>query len=493
MFSLEDRYEDCNNISKKALCREILMETTTEELRQSGAVSAESIYEKIFKKRSSLNSKLKELGLDLFLLVDLLSENAENKEEKKAKETFDALKVLKMFYLVEKNRLQGNEPVNLTGFLKEPNFNNLEAHNERTRAYRNAYRRVYDGIRSQVENAERYEQVIERIHHQWNTLIKSVFCAIYRPSTQEPKYQDFRSTLERTAEELQKMGERMDILYSIKEKEALPRSVMSYTMLFLLRHNVIGRMQVACTTIGRSCVEYPEEETCIFKQLKCDPAELEMWGEVLIKWEKFEELRNLIKSKETWFSCEEKLGVLYLASPLAMEDRLWLCEVAWDEELLSNVFSAVKPVLKQSAKRHGLDYSEGVPLPVLEASVQTIYNIYCYNEPYLDCFYGNTHPGKSLKSALEKQKEKPLDTVALRDWEDRVMNRILFLMGRGDIVEPMRMLQHALMILEMEIFFYSSVEAALIIHNHWFPKVEHFIEESLQLSLSDDEFSLFPF
>ena len=493
MFNLEDRYEDCNNISKKALCREILMETTTEELRQSGAVSEESIYEKIFKGSSSLNSKLEKIGLNLFLHADLIAENSENPEETRSKETFAALKVLKLFYLVEKDRLQGNEPVNLTGFLKEPNFNNLAGHNERTLAYREAYKRVYCGIRSQVENAERYEQVVERIHHRWDVLIKAVFRVIYRPSIQEPEFQDFRSALERTAEELQKMAERMDILHFLRESGALPRSVMSYTMLFLLRHNVIGRMQVACTTIGRDCVEYPEEEECSFTPLKLDAEELEERGKVFITWERFEELRDAIKSEESWLSHRDKLFVVYMASPLAMVDFLWASEMANDKKLLSNVFSAVKPVLKQSAERHGLDYSEGVPLPVLEASVQTIYNIYYYNEPYLDCFYGNTHPEKSLKSALEKQKEKPLDAVALWDWEDRVMNRILFLMGRGDIVKPMRMLQHALMALEMEIFCCGSVEAALSVHNYWVPEVERMIEESLQVSLSDDEFSLFPF
>ena len=45
-------------------------------------------------------------------------------------------------------------------------------------------------------------------------------------------------------------------------------------------------------------------------------------------------------------------------------------------------------------------------------------------------YNGNKHSEKSLMSALKR--EKPLDEVALREWDSRVANKILALLGREE-------------------------------------------------------------
>lgn len=487
MFNLEDRYEDCNNVSKKALCKEILMETTTEELRQSGAVSEESIYEKIFKGRSSLNSKLKEFGIDLFFIAELIGRCSEEPEEIEKRERFSALKVLKLFYFVEKDSSNGNQPINLTRILKYPNSNNWEKNNEKTRAYQEAYERVYQGICSQVEHGEEYELAIQQIHKSWEQLIYAVFRVMYRVQFKETEFRNLCVAMEALAKNLK---ESVDC-GSFISVERFPNSVMEATILFLLQNKVMGE-----NVHARLREEYDwnqrEEGEEILPDLRMANSEVLLkGGESFLTWRQFEELQHTANFQRDDVTVSEIKFILWMFSPFTGGSAEQRAEMLENADFFPKAFSYIRSLLEQSAKRHGLDYTEGIPLYVLYSSIQTIFSIWWYGETYREDFFGNTHPIRSWMSTLERQ--GPFPTAAIQDWENRLMKQILSTIRREEAIRPMCMMQEVLMKIEEQIISFGPLDGIQKRSDEWRFRLEQMIEESLQVSLSDDEFSLFPF
>lgn len=487
MFNLEDRYEDCNNVSMRALCKEILMETTTEELRQSGVVSVESIDEKIFKGGSSLNSKLKEFGIDLFFMAELIGRCSEEPEERERRERFSALQVLKLFYFVEKDRSNGNQPINLTRILKYPNCNNWEKNNEKTRAYQEAYERVYQGICSQVEHGEEYEPAIQQIHESWVQLIYAVFRVMYRVHLEETEFRNLCVAMEDLAERLKELVDGGSFISA----ERFPNSVMEAVILFLLQNKVMGENTHAGLKAECDGNQGEEEEKIRLDLGMAGSEVLLEWGESFLTWRQFEKMQHIANFRRDDVTASEIEFILRMFSPFTGGSSEQRAEMLKDAGFFPKAFSYIRSLLEQSAKRHGIDYTEGIPLYVLDASIQTISSIYRCREFYWDGFFGDTHPIKPWKSTLEKQ--GPFPTAAIQDWEDRLMKQILSTIGREEAIRPMCMMQEVLMKIEEQIISFGPLDGIQKRSDEWRFRLEQMIEESLQVSLSDDEFSLFPF
>lgn len=215
-------------------------------------------------------------------------------------------------------------------------------------------------------------------------------------------------------------------------------------------------------------------------------------GNVTVPWEKVKLLQNAAAEfQKNPYNQEAFRVIASYFQPLALVEEL--CTVieysfygetrkgclwdmlALDKNFFQDSFQWIFNILQQSAEKHQLNYKEGVPEVVLLAAHQIIYQIYQGEEKYYIQYNGNKHSEKSLMSALKR--EKPLDEVALREWDSRVANKILALLGRGEAIRPLRNIETTLLEIEKQILSSGSITTIWENHEKVFDKVTKHCEE----------------
>lgn len=484
MFAMNDTCENCSEVTMAALCRELLEETETQENIEQGVVSVALIENKLCKSKSSVVKKLKKAGLDLLAIA------GENPKEK-----FDALRIYKLFYRIEKGSNEGSA-IKLTTILQQPNSNIFDLDNEQISKYREAFESVYHEVRERVDNANLLERCLQEINSRWMQMIQSIFQLIYRRSIQA-EFPAVLATLSRLDQWLSDFyGGRNEIRVFENSADAICENnrVMTCTFLFLLCYRLVAEIEGRLSTQGR-CQELPNDVQDKPMEAMMNTAgadTLIQRGNVTVPWEKVKLLQNAAAEfQKNPYNQEAFRVIASYFQPLALVEEL--CTVieysfygetrkgclwdmlALDKNFFQDSFQWIFNILQQSAEKHQLNYKEGVPEVVLLAAHQIIYQIYQGEEKYYIQYNGNKHSEKSLMSALKR--EKPLDEVALREWDSRVANKILALLGRGEAIRPLRNIETTLLEIEKQILSSGSITTIWENHEKVFDKVTKHCEE----------------
>ncbi len=224
-------------------------ETETQENIEQGVVSVALIENKLCKSKSSVVKKLKKAGLDLLAIA------GENPKEK-----FDALRIYKLFYRIEKGSNEGSA-IKLTTILQRPNSNIFDLDNEQISKYREAFESVYHEVRERVDNANLLERCLQEINSRWMQMIQSIFQLIYRRSIQAefPAVLATLSRLDQWLSDFFMVGE-MRLEFSKNSADAICENnrVMTCTFLFLLCYRLVAEIEGWLSTQGR-CQELPND------------------------------------------------------------------------------------------------------------------------------------------------------------------------------------------------------------------------------------------
>lgn len=211
-YDIKAKLDDECKLTLTDLIQELLEERQDTE---KGTLN-ESAYRQAFEnKKTGLISKIKiATGIDLNIYL-----KGENKEEK-----FDALKILKCFYEIEKDGdskgkggIRSNSKVRITNVLQNPSLDNIESIYTSESIYGDVFEDLYEKIKSQSKYAELFERILDNYELEWNGITHKVisYYKIWGCTMNPDPYEEW--------EELNKFKMRLvDLLLRIiKNSEAL--------------------------------------------------------------------------------------------------------------------------------------------------------------------------------------------------------------------------------------------------------------------------------
>ena len=129
----------------------------------------------------------------------------------------------------------GHTPIKVITILNMPNINDLNVYFPKSKEYRHALAHIYQEVRSQVPQADIYEQKIDEIDGWWIGVIRKIFQVVYQPNLQldNGKFYDRLSTL---AEKLWNIALGKEKF----EKVYCENRVMTYTYIIFFRYKVMA-------------------------------------------------------------------------------------------------------------------------------------------------------------------------------------------------------------------------------------------------------------
>lgn len=467
---MNDTYESCNKVTMAELCRELLEETATKEQIESGAVSIEQIENKLWKSNSSVVKKLKEVGLDLLAIAG-----------EDPRERFDALKIFKLFYKVEKDASDGHTPIKVITILNMPNINDLNVYFPKSKEYRHALAHIYQEVRSQVPQADIYEQKIDEIDGWWIGVIRKIFQVVYQPNLQldNGKFYDRLSTL---AEKLWNIALGKEKF----EKVYCENRVMTYTYIIFFRYKVMAENRGWLCTQGRFFETDLEAKVPLRATMA---AFLKKRGGEMISWEGIEDLRE--RTITFMKNPHNPVVAGTIACFFSIEDVEQPESLKKYKNFFPEAVLYAGKVLKQCAERCNLDYSDGVPFDAFIATLHSIFVIDQYKLTYIEDYNGNKHAEQSLMRAIKG--DEPLRLAAFQEWVSIFLNRLLVLMGRGSFLRLLYRIEHALLEIELSILAGGSLNALLEVHEMLFSRVCSLCAEHLPEYWYKAEETFFPF
>lgn len=382
--------------------------------------------------------KLQGIGFDIWGIA------GEDKREK-----YDALKVLKLFYYFEKDTLCQRKRHNITTVLANPSVDNLEC-------YRDPLKKIYEAVHSQVADAAHYEKELCAIGQAWRELIADFSTFVYSTN--------FLTDYDRILATLTQIGTQLTMLDALKN---VPSSkcndgIMRTLLLLLIRYGVLSENTSFVAKQNEVfCLTTPDDDA-LCRGYFLNRTLLE--NVRVITWEQIdaiiEELKNLPHDMHLMYIA------IYALGPVTGKDFV----SAKNKVYRVDSFRYVRKIATWLQNRYeGIDFKQGVPPHVLAGIAQSIYYASKNHEKYTISSYGN-YKSRTLMAALKDN--GPTDTAAMLDWENRIANRILAVLGKSEIAAYYRSIQQALIAMENVVFAQESLLEIQRLHKILYTKVK---------------------
>lgn len=373
------------------------------------------------------------------------------------REKYDAIKVLKLFYYVEKDTLYQRKRSNITTVLANPSLDNLEG-------YKRPLNKIYEAVYSQIADAAHYEGKLRAIDRAWRELIADFSEFMYSP--------DFLSNYDRILVALRQIDAQLATLDTFKN---VPPSecndgIMRTLLLFLIRYGVSSEnASFAAKQNEAFCLTTPDDST-LSRGYFLNKTLLE--NVRIITWEQIdaivEELKNLPHDMYLMYIMIYALGAVTEKDFVSSKNKAYRIDA----------FRYVRKIATWLQSRYdGIDFQQGVPPYVLAGITQSIYYASKNHETYTMSSYGN-YRNRTLMAAIKD--DGTTDTAAMLDWENRIANRILALLGKPEIAEYHRNIQQTLIAMENMVFAQNSFAEIQRLHEVLYAKAKGICGSSME-------------
>lgn len=431
---------------------------------KKGTLSEGAYRQKFVDKKSGLISKIKKAtGINLTIYL-----KGEDKQEK-----FNALKILKCFYEIEKDGIPKNKggigiksPIKITDILREPKLQNVDSIYTTESVYGEVFEDLYRKIKDNAECGDTIEKIFDEIELKWSTLRHRIVC-YYRTwecQVDENKAMNELNELEAFFEWLKEQynqtrcfvegkqdfeGLRKDLLMckQLKEMEEKCFGVMDRLFVVLKSYKVLC-METDQVLSGQGNIEdvdLPVGYEDRYHQCSHIGITEDEWNDV-IKY--FDEFPN---NKEVDLRTKEIVDlILYGREDLSLEEikkyRYAVKKVGYlrkiileDNNILGykDIDNYIEKFILNTVNKEG----ESIKQEILEiamciAAVQEIFFI-VYNpfneqkkEETMDVTYhGYTNKNQTLSSALKKKNIKQQNPIMVLAWLKRIESRMLINSG----------------------------------------------------------------
>ena len=396
-----------SELTLKDLSKELYNESDT-------AFSCTDISFKLKNKQGSglINKLKKHLDFDI-----------ESMAEVSDSERFDALKLLKELFFIEKDGLpkyvndfnpEANTRVHIIDILSKPRLANIKTYYADGSQYGEVFDQLFADIRSIVSDANERILLIERIDSYWQYIAARQFDYVFSNMA--------LADMESSLKELQRINgvlESVLIKLDIEERniQRLTEGVMKTFFNVLLTHkklcNEIDRIKAAeyVDIDMRPNIEYTE----LFRRFEFKTLKI---PEVII-------LKKYIDCKNKPKDIKNVFDLISYCKEIPSEDY----------RHYKYAFDHVQTVLNMISKEKGKDFSKEVYLALFVSVIQEIAYVKKNNNKLLvrNDYFGYNAKGNTLMSALKKREDE-VESILVHIWIRRVETRFSINYGAHDLI-----------------------------------------------------------
>ena len=343
--------------------------------------------------------------------------------EVSASERFDALKLLKALFFIEKDGSpkyvsdfapEANTRVHIIDILAKPRLANIKTNYADGSQYGDVFEQLFDDIKSIVPDADARIIIIENIDSDWQYIAERQFDYVFSNMA----LRDMESSLK----ELQRInGVLGRVLNKLDVNER--KLKMSTEGLMKTFFNILLTHKKLCNETDRiKASEYVDidmrpnaEYTKLFRKF-----EFENW-----KTPEVSILKKYIDCKNKPEEIKNVFDLISYCKEIPSEDY----------RHYKYAFDHVQTVLNMMSKEKGTDYSNEVYLPLFVSVIQEIVYVKKNNDKLLirNDYYGYNAKGNTLMSALKKREDE-VESILVYIWIRRVETRFSINYGAHDLI-----------------------------------------------------------
>lgn len=365
------------------------------------------------KQGSGLINKLKKhLGFDI-----------EGMAEVSASERFDALKLLKELFHIEKDGLpkyvnnyypEANTRVHIIDIIAKPRLANIKTYYADGSKYGDVFEQLFDDIKSIVPDADERIRIIEDIDSYWQYLSSRQFDYVFSNMALADMESSLKE-LQRINGVLERVLNKLDV--NERNLKMSTEGVMKTFFNILLTHKKL-------------CNETDRIKSAEFVDIDiCPNAE---YTDLFRKFE-FKTLKTSnVSILKKYIDCKNKPEEIK-----NVFDLISYCKEIPPEDYrhYKYAFDHVQIVLNMMSKEKGEDYSKEVHLALFVSVIQEIVYIKKNNDKLLvrNDYYGYNAKGTTLMSALKKQEDE-VDSILVHIWIRRVETRFSINYGAHELI-----------------------------------------------------------
>lgn len=518
-YDIDAKLNDECKLTLADLIQELLDERKD---MKKGTLGERAYWEAFENKESGLIPKIKKAtGIDLTIYL-----KGENKEEK-----FNALKILKCFYEIEKDGVskikggvRGNSKIRITNVLQNPSLDNIKSMYTEESVYGDVFEELYEKIKSQSKCAELFERILDAYEAEWrgiNHKINSYYriwgCSRHPNPVEEwwelrelkIKLEGVLTRLARNSEALRENDykkcqygdETKEIFEEIKEADKSEGGGVMDKLFVVLKCHKFICMEVALCEILKGSIEKKHiSEEYVTEYLECSEIEINKtdWMRVIEYFDKYPKEINVDK-----FTKKVVNLILYGRKDLNIDE---LKKYRYAVRKVKNLIDILKEdgnifgnkdkyqLLKNKVKvQWGWDINvdgledyitkRAIDLQLIIAMVQEIFFV-TYNpsnkrkeDETIDIFYlGYTNKKQTLSSVIKKENIKKQHPIGVLAWIKRIESRMLI--NRGvlrQVLEMRRETQEVILKIQKEIYKLGNMG--------WIVPFEDYIIEEIKIDM----------
>lgn len=408
--------------------------------------------------RNGLVTKLKKAGFDIWKI-------AGNDQKQK----YDALKLIKLLYRIEKGIVSGKPWVNITTLLMKPSLENLEQCAEILAEIRE---QIYGQISDDTFYTTAVPDLLE-ICTEWEKLLLQLGDFVFKPAC-IARYEDIESSLKRV------QGDISDLAATIEISDCQD-SVLVQFVIFLFSYEVRSQHY---SFLSRQCNDDAMSQSIDAILVSSYREKLSLAPQLMIPWDQVDLAEQVLNDQLGFLKGEdredeeekvdtEKVEAVFLigyllASVVGLNPSFITDKAIRERGCLS--IQHAKVVAKWIEQRFtNLQWEKEIPLQTLAGIIQTIYLVDKNHEKYVDYTYG-AHKVCSMMSSLRSEKEP--STIVVFEWENRIANRILHIHGNRELINECHQAQRVLADLEEKLLSCGNIATILETHNRLYSEAK---------------------
>ena len=434
MFGICENYDGVTRLSIAALCRELLEEYINRNPNNTNPPGEEYFREKIKSSdRSGLINKLNDnLGFDIEAMM-----------EQSDQDKFDALKLLKLLYYIEKDGLSkksafGNKIESrlcITDILAKPRLENIHTDYSLKSEFGDVVKSMLSAVGQNIDDVGQRWGVVENINRSWkyatDVLFAYVFsdCAVNFPNS--------------NLVQLERIKRYLSEKIIMKCENVKPRSFVSNEGVMKSFYNLLLCHEKLCNDIDRinitdrlSVPDMPNKEfISTFKKSEG----------VKENWEIIDVMTEYLKNHKENVQAEYVLKLItYLKLPTQEDIKDCLFALKY-----------VRTIARWIEQDKNADFSDGISLDMFVIIMQELISVKREKETFNNDYFGNRYTKKPLLSAVKKPAEA--DAVARLAWIKKIENRTAINFGCYDLMVLAREIEKIVYKIKTIIFSYHSL------------------------------------